>query len=60
MERIKKKDLMELLMDRNVRDDAVIWWSEIVNALKAYPSRSLWVCCMMDHPLHVLVSYLLS
>ena len=41
--RMQKKDLMELLMDLNVRDDAVIWWNEIVNALKTYPSKSLWV-----------------
>ena len=40
---MQKKDLMELLLDLNVRDDAVIWWNEIVNALKTYPSKSLWV-----------------
>ena len=43
LERIKKKDLNELLLDFNVYDDAVIWWFIIISSLKTYPSKSLWL-----------------
>eukprot|EP01084_Bolivina_argentea_P025249 46956_1 len=42
-DRILKKDLDELLMDFNVYNDAVIWWFIIINSLKTYPSKSMWL-----------------
>ena len=43
MNRLKRKDLNELLLDFNVYEDAVIWWFLIISSLKAYPSKSMWL-----------------
>ena len=43
MDKLKEKDLNELLLDFNVYDDAVIWWFIIISSLKAYPSKSMWL-----------------
>eukprot|EP01084_Bolivina_argentea_P148121 259029_1 len=43
IEKFKKKDLYELLIDFNVYDDCIIWWYIIISKLKSYPSPSLWL-----------------
>ena len=43
IDRHKKKDLDELLLDFNVYEDAVIWWFKVIQLLKTYPSKSLWL-----------------
>ena len=47
----KEKDLMELLFDFNVYNDAVIWWFIIISSLKMNPSKSM-VCSV--NPLFLL------
>ena len=43
MEIFIDKDLNELLGDFNVYNDCIIWWYIIINKLKTYPSKSLWL-----------------
>ena len=43
MEKFKEKDLKELLGDFNVYNDCIIWWYIIINKLKTYPQKSLWL-----------------
>ena len=58
MERMKKKDVTELLMDWNIRNDAVIWWNEMIIRLQTYPSKSLWVCFSnIAHFFHIVLVY---
>ena len=41
-EEFVKKDLDELLMDFNVYNDCILWWSIIISTLKTLDSSALW------------------
>lgn len=38
-----EKDLKELLIDFNVYNDCIIWWYIIINKLKTYPTKAVWL-----------------
>ena len=37
-----KKELDELLMDFNIYNDCILWWSVIISSLKTLDSGSIW------------------
>ena len=39
-----EEDLKDLMQGFDVHQDCVIWWTLIIQKLKSYPSKSLWVC----------------
>ena len=43
MERTKKKDVNELLLDFNVYNDCVIWWFVIIKILDEIQTKSIWI-----------------
>ena len=43
IERMKKKDVDELLLDFNVYNDCVIWWFIIVNMLCNQQTKAIWL-----------------
>ena len=43
LERTKKKDVDELLLDFNVYNDCVIWWFVIIKILDEVQTKSIWI-----------------